>query len=290
MSIFPTIGYSFIGIAIAFLATGVFMMYFIRVIEPRSADRPVLRHSWEFTVPPLLLVMALGFAPFELSISAGTWLPWAAFMLMSSLALACGLVFHGIFKDARMARDRVKKIERQLHRLTGVPFDEEESLISDARRRLLRLIQQIRDGRVQHETADGAQTDGEPNVSTFLVPPYRGVDMIVAPEVVIAIEHHRLTLRRVEDDLREIQAAISQLEQQVAPETLRRLRERQHLLRGMNSALLSHQDERRCHVQVDHEILLLKIAVTERATQTVGPLIKSVREATSPFADEGGVQ
>jgi hypothetical protein len=307
MSIFPSVGYSFIGITIAFLATGVFMMYFIRVIEPRSTQGAVLRHSWEFAIPPLLLVTALAVAPYQLSISAGAWLPWAAFMLMSSLALASGLVFYGIFKDARRARERVVRIEKRLQRLTGVPADDDEDTeeertpLASERDWLQRVLRRVRFGRVPR-SAQEAHQPPDPNASqdllappppipiTILVPDYRAIDMVVAPELVMAIEQHRGALRRIDADLHETQAAIAQLEPLVAPETMSKLRERRLLLQGMKLALATHQEERRQHARIDQELLLLKIATTQSATQAVAPLIAAVRHPLAPGPAEGATQ
>lgn len=303
MSIFPSVGYSFIGIAIAFLATGVFMMYFIRLIEPRSAQRGVLRHSWEFAIPPLLLIAALAEAPLQLS-NASAWLPWAAFMLMSSLVLACGLVFHGIFKDARRARERILRIDRRLQRLTGVPADDEEDVadqtpLADERRWLQRLLRRVRFGRVPRSADDGrspTQPSQDPAFTsvgpvaipaTILVPEYRAIDMIVSPELVQAIEQHRGSLRRVESEFDEVRGTIAQLEPLLSHDAMSRLRERHLLLVGMQQALATHQEERRQHVRIDQELLLLKIATTRRAADAIRPLFSAV---TQPLTGVAGTE
>lgn len=119
-SLVPTVANTFIGSAIALLATAAFMLYALHVIEVRGkADA---RRSWEVAVLPAILIAAVGLAVANPMIGADgssteewreriAWGGWALFMLATSLALAYGLVYHGIYKDELKANERVQRLQ-----------------------------------------------------------------------------------------------------------------------------------------------------------------------------------
>ncbi len=302
-SIFPSVGYSFIGIAIAFLSTAVFVMYFIQLIQPRTEGRAgVLRRGWEFAVLPLLLVAALATLPMQTGVSQ-MWIPWAAFMLFSSLALACGLVFHGIFKDALKARERIVGLNRKLDRLAGVPSEDDEGddlsgallqAASERRSWLERALDRLKRGRPKVAVAEpktdslagagvagapeGASTPDIPTDRTGgLLTEYREIDMVIAPDLVRCIEECRDVRLRIDIELQELSASISELEEILSVQAMEGLRRRHAMLHAIKPALNSHQEERRQHARIDKELLALKIMAMQQSASAVKPLFDQVR-------------
>jgi hypothetical protein len=299
-SIIPGVGYSFVGIAIAFLATAVFAMYFVYIIQPRGERRgSVLREGWEFAVPPLLLLTALALAPLYQDVSAARWLPWASFMLLSSLVLACGLVFHGIFKDAKRARERLRKVDRRLQRLTGVPAEDLEDDGSDAtvvdrpiatrRSALERLAMRIRLARdyIDGRTRNGEEVRPDRLPQLALVPTYRTLDVLVAPEVVRQLEGRRAAAARIDNDLVDLDAAIKELETAVSFAAMSHLRRRVQMLKAIKVALVPQQEERRQHARIAKELLLLKIGSSDAAAGAVDPLFSAIRHVVYDTPSEG---
>jgi MFS family permease len=298
-SIFPSVGYSFIGITIAFLAAGVFMMYFIRIIHPRSQGEAPFRNSWEFAIPPLLLLLAISLMPLQNDVASGRWIPWAAFMLASSIALAAGLVFHGIFKDARRAHDRIARIDRRLHRLSGLPADEEEDESGTAateplarRQRVLEsLLARLPFRRLRQTNAAAHEPQASTAVTAELasVPPtvslpqttaaaYRPIDLAVGSDLIGQIEEKRAERTRVDADLQTADATITTLESVVSFAAIDDVSRRLHFLRGVRNALASNQEERRQHARIAKALLALKITSTELAAKSIDPLLASVRD------------
>lgn len=118
-SLVPTVANTFIGSAIALLATAAFMLYALHIMEARTKGKP--RQSWEVAVLPIALLLAVGLAVMNPMIHAGSnnvvqwrerlaWGGWALFMLVTSLALAYGLIYHGIYKDETKAHERVQRL------------------------------------------------------------------------------------------------------------------------------------------------------------------------------------
>ncbi|HUP60884.1 MAG TPA: hypothetical protein VNA69_10745 [Thermoanaerobaculia bacterium] len=120
-SLVPTVANTFIGSAIALLATAAFMLYALHIIEARGKGEP--RHAWEVAVLPAILILAVGLAvanPMVRDVDGSStvvwweriaWGGWALFMLVTSLALAYGLVYHGIYKDETKANERVQRLQ-----------------------------------------------------------------------------------------------------------------------------------------------------------------------------------
>ena len=118
----PTITNAFIGSAITLLATAVLMMYAIRIIEPREAGvEKTVRRAWEFAVAPLAMLVAIAVAVSLPTPDRVRWGGWTLFMLVSSLSLAYGLVYHGIYKDADKAYGRLQGIEKEIRVLMAPP-------------------------------------------------------------------------------------------------------------------------------------------------------------------------
>lgn len=291
-SIFPTIGYSFIGIAISFLATAVFVMYFVRIIHPRSLGEPAFRQSWEFTVPPLLLLLAIALMPLQDGIALTRWIPWAAFMLASSMALACGLVFHGIFKDARRAHDRIARLDRRIRRLSGLATEEEEDdtaiaarqPLEQKRRRLeswfRKLFQRPKPEPVALSQPAAASTGVVPvaDAAPAIVTAYRPIDLLVGSDLIPKIEERRAARARLDADLQTADAGIAALESFLSFAAIDDVSRQLHLLKGMRAAVASQQEERRHHANIARQLLALKITSAELAAKSIDPLVANVRD------------
>ncbi len=297
-SLFPSVGYSFIGIAIAFLTTAVFMMYFIKIIQPRADGISTFRQSWEFAVPPLLLLLAVALTPLQDNISLTRWIPWVAFMLASSLVLAPGLVFHGVFKDARRAHDRIARLDRKLNRLQNLPVEEEEEAISataaplaQQRRLLERLLSKLPSRLIRRAetvttvesprlatTPEAASTTTPTQTAAPIAAVYRAIDYLVGSDLIIKIEEKRAEQVRISADLLTADEAIRNLESVLSFSAIDEVSRRLHYLRGIRNALPSNQEERRQHARIAKEALALKITATELAAKSIDPLLASVRD------------
>ncbi|PYQ29617.1 MAG: hypothetical protein DMF56_11680 [Acidobacteria bacterium] len=100
-----------IGSTIAMMATAVMMMYIIKVIEPRESG-PTFRRSWEMVLAPGAIVFAVALA--AVIANDKRWSAWMLFMLLGSLSLAYGLIYHGIYKDAEKAQEELDTINAQI--------------------------------------------------------------------------------------------------------------------------------------------------------------------------------
>jgi hypothetical protein len=276
------------------------MMYFVKIIQPRAEGTNTFRQSWEFAVPPLLLVLAVALTPLQNNISLSGWIPWVAFMLASSLVLAPGLVFHGVFKDARRAHERIARLDRKLNRLQNLPADEEDDDTLSAtvapltqRRRLIeRLLSKLPLRPVRRAEAlttagqsPSVSTDGAPSTTTPAEPAavpmtarYRSLDFLVGSDLIMKIEQKRAEQLRIHADLQTADDAIRDLESVASFAAIDVVSRRLHFLQGLRKALPSNQEERRQHARITKETLALKITATELAAKSIDPLLASVRD------------
>jgi hypothetical protein len=122
-NLLPTIAQTFIGSAIALLATAAFLMYAVKWIEPRlRAGKPALR-AWEFAAPPLALLIAVAVAMIAPKPTRIVWGGWTLFMLCSSLALAYGVIYDGIYAEAQWAKGALRVVEEKMNSLLSRPDD-----------------------------------------------------------------------------------------------------------------------------------------------------------------------
>jgi len=115
-ALLPTVTHTFVGSAIALLATATFLMYALKWIEPKLPLDAAPRRSWEFAIAPICLVIAIVVAMIAPAQSRFVWGGWSLFMLSSSLALAYGLVYEGIYGEWRWARQTLETIEEEIQR------------------------------------------------------------------------------------------------------------------------------------------------------------------------------
>lgn len=140
-NLLPTAAHTFIGSAIALLATAAFVMFAIKWVEPRLNGKEDGR-GWEFVVPPSVLIIACVLASFSTSPNRLVWGGWTLFMLLSSLALAYGLIYDGVYDESRWARRVLAGIEKELIRANERPAD--DAARADAERRLAAVNERYR--------------------------------------------------------------------------------------------------------------------------------------------------
>jgi hypothetical protein len=317
-SLFPTVGFTFIGIAIAFLATAVFVMYVVQVVEPRASEKAaVLRTAWEFVLPPLVLILACALTPLALNVELSVWTPWAAFMLLSSLSLACGLVYHGIFKDAAKARARITRLDRRIARLSGLPSDEGEddgdndvkSLFSAELVQLQRARRQSRLiplGVQPSPAATGSGSDGiygktrawllrsrspvympqtpAPGALPWrrsLLSGYHPVDSLVGSDLVVQIQSAEGRLAMTEETLRDVERTIVDRERIVSAEAISELHRRKAVLRAIADSIPHRQKELQLHASIAKEIMLLQIDTADGSARSAKPFVDGIRNDLS---------
>ncbi len=314
-SILPTVGYTFVGVAIAFLATAIFVMYVIRIVEPRSDEDPgkrrVIRRSWEFVVPPLLLITAIALTPRMLQIELSVWLPWVAFMLMSSLALACGLVYHGIFKDAQKARERLFKLEGKIDRfrrrgdqMDGDAAAEVDRSFVKELRSLLDLRRRTRLGRrglaapappsIVVQTERGLKallrrlSGNEPTapapafpvvpapVMQGLILEYRPIDFEVAAELVGDIEKEKATCAAIDAEITDLDRAIERNEALISYESMIALVRRREGLCALRDATPHEHEEQKVRTEILKNLLILDVVTTAKSARVTKPWFDEV--------------
>jgi hypothetical protein len=150
LGVFQTISYTFVGSAIALLATAAFMMYALRIIEPREERPAAAWRDWEFVLAPLAMVVAIAVAVLAVpNADRFRWGAWTLFMLLSSLCLAYGLVYHGVYKDAEKAAERGMALLAELRAVTEPP--ERPVLSSKALAHRLRIEEEYAKERLRLE-------------------------------------------------------------------------------------------------------------------------------------------
>lgn len=131
----PTLKNTFIGSAIALMATAILCLYVIRVIDIEPV-RSSSRRPWEIMVVSALMIAAV-LVSLAASYIAGrnaaplglhnpladrlTVSSWTLFMLSGSLAFAYGLIYHGLFKDIDKLDDRTAALEAAIARNATPP-------------------------------------------------------------------------------------------------------------------------------------------------------------------------
>jgi hypothetical protein len=312
-SVLPTLGYAFVGIVIAFLATAVFVMYVVRIVEPRQTGdgtTSVLRAGWEFIVPPVVLLIAVAATPFLLNqatsgprIAGREWVPWAAFMLVSSLCLACGVVYHGVFKDAKTARATIDAIDTQLDRERGIAGDQgqrDDAIANDYEEELRRLQAVRRDLRLARL---GVSITGRKDDSSVLVRAWRWVRRRkpasdggsphvgvsgdsetyqpivydVAGDVLADLARCRSERAFVMLDLEKVEEAIGRCEKFTAFEVMLALRQRIEIVKGDRDASIAEDAERKQRAAINGEVLTLGARSVFASGATVKPFFDGVR-------------
>lgn len=122
-SLFPSLVNTFIGTVLALVSASVFLMYAVKRIESRAdGESANWRRAWEFFVLPFVLIIALVTSTLSTVPSRHVWGSWAAFMLLSSVTLAYGVIYHGLFKDVDKLRWIARRFEDEIRNLTAPPM------------------------------------------------------------------------------------------------------------------------------------------------------------------------
>jgi hypothetical protein len=104
----------------------VFALYVIKVIERRGRDgASSWRRSWEIAVPPLAIFVAFGVAMARAQADRYVWGALAMFMVLSSIGLAYGVVYRGMFRDADEVERMLRTCEGDIEELDTAPELEE---------------------------------------------------------------------------------------------------------------------------------------------------------------------
>lgn len=268
-SLLPTITNACIGSAIALLATAVLMMYAIRIIEPREAGvAKTVRRAWEFVVAPLAMIVAVAVAVSLPTADRLRWGGWTLFMLLSSLSLAYGLVYHGIYKDADKAYGRLQGIEKEIRMLVFPPqppslsaklVNKQINIQHDYARDALRLERLRRKYRLPTKYGPSAASSGgiegiqrhwwssfisaAGKTEDGLEVSFDDIDSAIAPDLVDQLRS--VTRRKTElEELRdEARAAIRRKEELTSVEAIEGLQDRLATARGQHGRLLSYCSE-----------------------------------------------
>lgn len=305
-SLLPTVTNAFIGSSVALLATAVLMMYAIRIIEPREAGAvKTARRAWEFVVAPLAMIVAVAVA---VAVSLPTsdrlsWGGWTLFMLLSSLSLAYGLVYHGIYKDADKAYGRLQGIEKEIRALVFPPqppalsaklVNKQINIQHEYARDALRLERLRRKYRLPTKQGPSAASGGIDGIqhhwwSSILSAAtgkteerldvvFDDIDSAIAPELVDQLRS--ATRRRTElEELREeARAAIRRKEELTSVEAIEGLQDRLAAATGQHGRLVSYCSE------------LLAFARKEmnEFTLAVNAAILSAMRLRGPFNEAAG--
>jgi hypothetical protein len=296
-SIIPTVTTTFIGSAIALLATACFALYIVKVFEPADADRPNTggRAPWEMRVPLVALVLAvLASVPLVQPGPAGivigdrlTWAAWSLFMLASSLSFAYGLVHHGLFKDLQKSEQRVANLETAIRRRCEPPtidtirktqprqpraitrryLDERFHWEGIARRlRTLHLyglgidpsLVQVSSRSPLLKPLSGLR------LKTTAVGQFMPLDDEIAKSAILFIEERRLERANTDSEVKTLQLVIEEKGRRASWEELDRLeRERTALIADIASSRPSDQAlESRSFISEDELILRIKAAIS----------------------------
>ncbi|HXH39114.1 MAG TPA: hypothetical protein VNN08_10840 [Thermoanaerobaculia bacterium] len=269
-SLLPTITNAVIGSAIALLATAVLMMYAIRIIEPREAGVVnTVRRAWEFVVAPLAMIIAVAVAVSLPTADRLRWGGWTLFMLLSSLSLAYGLVYHGIYKDADKAYGRLQGIEKEIRVLVSPPqpralsaklVNQQINIQHEYARDALRLERLRRKYRLPTKQGSSAASSSSGINGTErhwwssilsvagkredrLEVSFDDLDSAIAPELVDQLRS--VTRRRAELEVirEEARAAIRKKEELTSVEAIEGLQDRLATATGQHVRLLSYCSE-----------------------------------------------
>ncbi len=126
----PAIIHTAIGSVVTLLATSVFALYVIKVIERRGSDSTsTWNRSWEIAVPPLAIIVAFGVAMARAQADRYVWGALAMFMVLSSIGLAYGVVYRGMFRDVDEVERTLRACEGDIEELDTPPELEEPTRV-----------------------------------------------------------------------------------------------------------------------------------------------------------------
>ncbi|HKR98777.1 MAG TPA: hypothetical protein VJU79_04605, partial [Candidatus Dormibacteraeota bacterium] len=169
----PAILHITVGSIATLLASSMFVLYAIKVIEPRQA-----RRAWEIALLPLILLAVFGVAMLRPQPDRLVWGSLATFMVLGSIGLAYGIVYRGMFRDVDEVARVLRMCDRELEELEEEPELEDpgkaerrelaniarafrqrrQAILDEARkRRLTERQKQIND--LDQDIANTAQSD-----------------------------------------------------------------------------------------------------------------------------------
>lgn len=137
----PAMLHSAVGSVVALLTTSIMTLYIIKIIEDPNRKDPAGRgRPWEFAVPPLMIVIALMMAMSRSQADRYVWGCLAVFMVLSSIGLAYGVVYRGIFRDVDVSERMLRTCDNDIEELDTEPELEEAR---SAERNDVRAVQRL---------------------------------------------------------------------------------------------------------------------------------------------------
>ena len=169
----PAVLHTAIGSVVTLLTAAVFVLYAIKVLERRMAagDAAGVRRSWEIVIPPLLVVAAFAVAMFRPQPDRYVWGGVALYMVISSIGLAYGVVYRGLFRDVDELDRLLRACDTDIEQLDAEPeLDEPERAERHEARQIrsgyLRRRQQLLDqARRRRANRREARPEGTTHVS-----------------------------------------------------------------------------------------------------------------------------
>jgi hypothetical protein len=127
LALTPAILHTAIGSVVTLLAASVFVLYLIKIIESRIATGDRSRRPWEIASLPLLIVVAFGVGMARSQPDRFVWGSLAAFMVVSTMGLAYGVVYRGMFRDVDEVTRLLRTCESDIEELDAEPENEDPS-------------------------------------------------------------------------------------------------------------------------------------------------------------------
>lgn len=127
LALSPAILHTAIGSVVTLLAASVFVLYVIKIIELRVVTDDKSRRPWEIASLPLLIVLAFTVGMARPQPDRFVWGCLAAFMVASTIGLAYGVVYRGMFRDVDEIARLLRTCEADIEELDAEPEVEDPS-------------------------------------------------------------------------------------------------------------------------------------------------------------------
>ncbi len=127
LALTPAILHTAIGSVVTLLAASVFLLYVIKIIEWRAPGDNKARRPWEIASLPILIVLAFAVGMARPQPDRFVWGCLAAFMVASTIGLAYGVVYRGMFRDVDEIARLLRTCEGDIEELDAEPEVEDPS-------------------------------------------------------------------------------------------------------------------------------------------------------------------
>ncbi|HEX3069027.1 MAG TPA: hypothetical protein VHX14_10665 [Thermoanaerobaculia bacterium] len=233
LALTPAILHTAIGSVVTLLAASVFVLYLIKVIESRAISVDRSRRSWEIASLPLLIVLVFAVGMARSQPDRFVWGCLAAFMVLSTIGLAYGVVYRGMFRDVDEVTRLLRTCEADIEELDTEPELDDptkaernavsgierafrqrrQGILDDARRRRMKL----RDARpdfiaTQPETSWSIRRWFRRNPTAGTPDDWRLIDAEAAPEENEGRSKLRTQLADIDEEITRILQASAALD------------------------------------------------------------------------------